>query len=99
MWDYGTRLLRERALRKQERLKYFDGVANDPANSGVPVQARAKFDREYAEDPLTQLYGGKLIFRSDYIRGFMKANPDASESDAVESWRDKERAFKSRGGK
>lgn len=99
VWDYGTRLLRERALRKQERLKYFDGVANDPANSGVPVQARAKFDREYAEDPLTQLYGGKLIFRSDYIRGFMKANPDASESDAVESWRDKERAFKSRGGK
>lgn len=96
-WDVMVKVGKERAKRKMEMLKFFDGVAE--GNNGVPIRARASWEKEYRNDPLTSYHGGQLITRSQYIDAFLATNKGAQESDAVSAWRNKEAQYLSRGGK
>lgn len=96
-WDVMVKVGKERAKRKMEMLKFYDKVAE--GNNGVPIRARASWEKEYRNDPLTSYHGGQLITRSQYIDAFLATNKGAQESDAVSAWRNKEAQYMSRGGK
>lgn len=93
-WDMMIKVGIERAKRKKEMLAFYDNIAE--ANNGVPVRARQQWEKEYRNDPLTTMYGGKLLTRSEYIKMFLNANPNATEADAIADWREIEREYQNR---
>lgn len=95
-WDFGLKLGKERALRAQERLAYYDSNVAGTSNVGG---ARSSWNREYAGDPITQYLGGKLIFRNDFINGYARKYPDAGREGAIAEWRELEKDYQARGGK
>lgn len=95
-WNFGLKLGKERALRAQERLAYYDARVDGNSNVG---KARSNWNTEYAGDPITQYLGGKLIFRSDFVNGYMRKYPDAGREGAVAEWRELEKDYQARGGK
>ena len=92
VWKYLTQLGMERAQRKVEALKFADEVKAQ--NNGAPIEARTKFLKAIADDPLTQIFHGKLIFRTPTIEAFMRKYPDATQQEAVDYWRSLERSYK-----
>ena len=48
------------------------------------------------DDPLTQEFGGKLVFRSQVLDAFKRKYPDATDAEAREYWRSLEQNWKSR---
>lgn len=97
-WNFGLKLGKERALRTQERLAFYDSRV-DGKNPGTIGSARSAWNSEYAGDPITQYLGGKLIFRTDFINGYMRKYPDADRGAAVAEWRELEKDYQLRGGK
>lgn len=95
-WDFGLKLGKERALRAQERLAYYDSNVAGTSNVGG---ARSSWNREYAGDPITQYLGGKLIFRNDFINSYVRKYPDAGREGAIAEWRELEKDYQARGGK
>lgn len=95
-WEFGLKLGKERALRAQERLAYYDSNVAGSSNVGG---ARSSWNKEYAGDPITQYLGGKLVFRNDFINGYMRKYPDAGREGAVAEWREMEKDYQARGGK
>ena len=62
----------------------------------VPIAAREKFISSIADDPLTQEFGGKLVFRSQVLDAFKRKYPDATDAEAIEYWRSLEQNWKTR---
>jgi hypothetical protein len=94
VWNYAINVGKERALRKMEIQEYSAGVKS--SNNGLPIGVKDKWTSEFKDDPLTQEYGGRLIFRSQYIDSYMKQNPTATKADAVNDWRSLEAEYKDR---
>jgi len=95
-WNYLIGLGKERALRKMSMGE--SAAANAAENNGVPIAPRQTFINSVKDDPLTQDFGGKLIFRSPTIAAFLRKYPDADEAEAVDYWRSLEKNWKSRQG-
>jgi hypothetical protein len=94
VWNYAINVGKERALRRMEMQEYSAGVKS--SNNGLPIGVKDKWTSEFKDDPLTQEYGGRLIFRSQYIDSYMKQNPTATKTDAVNDWRSLEAEYKDR---
>ena len=97
VWDFSIKLGQERAQRKLEQRDFYDQVANE--NRGTPVGARRKWDQEMSNDPITQYLGGKLIFRSDFLRAYEAKYPDLGRDGAIAKWREMEQEYQKRGGR
>ena len=93
-WNYLVQLGKERAQRRVDMLEFAGQVAAE--NNGVPIAAREKFISSIADDPLTQEFGGKLVFRSQVLDAFKRKYPDATDAEAIEYWRSLEQNWKSR---
>ena len=93
-WNYLVQLGKERAQRRVDMLEFAGQVAAE--NNGVPIAAREKFISSIADDPLTQEFGGKLVFRSQVLDAFKRKYPDATDAEAREYWRSLEQNWKSR---
>ena len=93
-WTFLVKLGKERAQRKIDAASFASEAA--ASNNGVPVSPRVKFTQSIANDPLTQDFGGKLIFRTPTIEAFMRKYPDANRAEAVEYWRSLEQNWNSR---
>jgi len=93
-WNYLVQLGKERAQRRVDLYHFAEGSA--ASNNGVPVAAREKFTQSITDDPLTQDFGGRLIFRTPTIEAFMRKYPDAPQSEAAEYWKSLEQGWKSR---
>jgi len=93
-WNYLVQLGKERAQRRVDLYHFAEGSA--AKTNGVPVAAREKFTQSITDDPLTQDFGGRLIFRTPTIEAFMRKYPDAPQSEAVEYWKSLEQGWKSR---
>lgn len=97
VWDFSVKLGQERAQRKLDQRDYFESVAAQ--NNGIPIGARRKWDQEMQGDPITQYLGGKLIFRSDFIKAYNNKYPDLGTEGAVAKWREMEKEYQARGGR
>ena len=97
VWNFSVKLGQERAQRKLEQRDFFDTVAAQ--NNGTPTRARQLWDRQMTNDPITQYLGGKLIFRSDFIRAYESKYPDLGRDGAVQKWREMEQDYQARGGR
>lgn len=97
VWDFSVKLGQERAQRKLDQRDYFESVAAQ--NNGTPIGARRKWDQEMQGDPITQYLGGKLIFRSDFIKAYNNKYPDLGTEGAVAKWREMEKEYQARGGR
>ena len=97
VWDFSVKLGQERAQRKLDQRDYFESVAAQ--NNGIPIGARRKWDQEMQGDPITQYLGGKLIFRSDFIKAYNNKYPDLGTEGAVAKRREKEKEYQARGGR
>ena len=93
-WNYLIQLGKERAKRRVDMLEFAGQVAAE--NNGVPIAAREKFISSTMDDPLTQEFGGKLVFRSQVLDAFKRKYPDATDAEAREYWRSLEQNWKSR---
>lgn len=93
-WNYLVQLGKERAQRRVDMLEFAGQVAAE--NNGVPIAAREKFISSTMDDPLTQEFGGKLVFRSQVLDAFKRKYPDATDAEAREYWRSLEQNWKSR---
>ena len=93
-WNYLIQLGKERAQRRVDMLQFAGQVAAE--NNGVPIAAREKFISSIADDPLTQEFGGKLVFRSQVLDAFKRKYPDATDAEAIEYWRSLEQNWKTR---
>lgn len=93
-WNYLVQLGKERAQRRVDMLEFAGQVA--ASNNGVPIAAREKFISSIADDPLTQEFGGKLVFRSQVLDAFKRKYPDATDAEAIEYWRSLEQNWKAR---
>ena len=65
-------------------------------NNGVPIAARNKYLSSIEDDPLTQEFGGKLVFRTQFIDAFKRKYKDATDAEAIEYWKSLEQGWKSR---
>ena len=97
VWDFSVKLGQERAQRKLDQRDFFDSVAAQ--NNGTPTRARQMWDKQMSNDPITQYLGGKLIFRSDFIRAYENKYPDLGRDGAVQKWREMEQDYQARGGR
>ena len=95
-WNYLIALGKERALRKMDMGDF--AAQNAEANNGVPIAPRQKYINATVNDPLTQEFGGKLIFRTPTIEAFMRKYPDADKQEAVDYWRSLENNWAKRQG-
>lgn len=93
-WNYLIQLGKERAQRRVDMLQFAGQVAAE--NNGVPIAAREKFISRSIDDPLTQEFGGKLVFRSQVLDAFKRKYPDADDAEAIEYWKSLEQGWKSR---
>lgn len=93
-WNYLVQLGKERAQRRVDMHQFAGEIAKN--NNGVPIAAREKFISSIADDPLTQEFGGKLVFRSQVLDAFKRKYPDATDAEAIEYWRSLEQNWKSR---
>ena len=93
-WNYLVQLGKERAQRRVDMHQFAGEIAKN--NNGVPIAAREKFISSIADDPLTQEFGGKLVFRSQVLDAFKRKYPDATDAEAREYWRSLEQNWKSR---
>ena len=94
VWTFLIKLGKERAQRKIDAASFAADIAG--SNNGVPISPRVKFTQAIANDPLTQDFGGKLIFRTPTIEAFMRKYPDADRTEAIEYWRGLEQNWNSR---
>ena len=97
VWNFSIKLGQERAQRTLEQRDFFDSVA--AANNGSPTRARQLWNREMANDPLTQYLGNKLIFRNDFIKAYEAKHPELGPQAAVQVWREMEQDYQKRGGR
>lgn len=97
VWNFSVKLGQERAQRVLDERDFFEAVA--AANNGTPVAARQLWNKQMSGDPLTQYLGGKLIFRSDFIRAYTAKHPELGANGAVQVWREMEREYQQRGGR
>ena len=97
VWDFSIKLGKERAQRKLEQRDFYDKVADE--NRGTPVGARRQWDQQMIDDPITQYLGGKLIFRSDFLRAYESKYPDLGRNGAIAKWREMEQDYQKRGGR
>lgn len=95
-WNYLVQLGKERAQRRVDMFQFAVQVASQ--NNGVPIAARDKFLANIADDPLTQEFGGKLVFRTQFLDAFKRKYGDATDAEAVEYWKSLEQGWKSRRG-
>jgi len=95
--NFSIKLGQERAQRTLDQRDFFDRVAE--SNNGSPTKARQLWNKEMANDPLTQYLGGKLIFRNDFVKAYTAKHPDLGPQAAVEVWREMEQDYQKRGGK
>ena len=93
-WNYLVQLGKERAQRRVDMHQFAGEIAKN--NNGVPIAAREKFISSIADDPLTQEFGGKLVFRSQVLDAFKRKYPDATDAEAIEYWRSLEQNWKTR---
>jgi len=93
-WNYLVQLGKERAQRRVDMHQFAGAIAKN--NNGVPIAAREKFISSIADDPLTQEFGGKLVFRSQVLDAFKRKYPDATDAEAIEYWRSLEQNWKTR---
>lgn len=93
-WNYLVQLGKERAQRRVAMHQFAGEIAKN--NNGVPIAAREKFISSIADDPLTQEFGGKLVFRSQVLDAFKRKYPDATDAEAIEYWRSLEQNWKTR---
>ena len=93
-WNYLVQLGKERAQRRVDMFQFAGEIAKN--NNGVPIAAREKFISSIADDPLTQEFGGKLVFRSQVLDAFKRKYPDATDAEAIEYWRSLEQNWKTR---
>lgn len=93
-WNYLVQLGKERAQRRVDMHQFAGEIAKN--NNGVPIAAREKFISSIADDPLTQEFGGKLVFRSQVLDAFKRKYPDATDAEAIAYWRSLEQNWKSR---
>lgn len=93
-WNYLVQLGKERAQRRVDMHQLAGEIAKN--NNGVPIAAREKFISSIADDPLTQEFGGKLVFRSQVLDAFKRKYPDATDAEAIEYWRSLEQNWKTR---
>lgn len=93
-WTFLVKLGKERAQRKIDAAEFAAALAE--ANNGVPIAPRVKFVQSVADDPLTQDFGGKTIFRTPTIEAYLRKYPDADKSEAVEYWRSLEQGWNKR---
>ena len=91
-WNYLVQLGKERAQRRVDMHQFAGEIAKN--NNGVPIAAREKFISSIADDPLTQEFGGKLVFRSQVLDAFKRKYPDATDAEAIEYWRSLEQNWK-----
>ncbi len=83
-YKLGLKLQKERALRQQEKLEFYDSRVNQKAYAG---SASTDWRNQIKGDPLTQKIGGQLVMRSDYLKQFSAKFPDAEPGEALESWK------------
>jgi len=93
-WKFLVQLGKERAQRKIDAADFAAEAA--AANNGVPISPRIKFTQSVMDDPLTQDFGGKTIFRTPTIEAYMHKYPDADKAEAIEYWKSLEQGWKSR---
>lgn len=93
-WNYLVQLGKERAQRRVDMFQFASKVASE--NNGVPIAARSKYLAAVEDDPLTQEFGGKLVFRTQFIDAFKRKYEDATDAEAIEYWKSLEQDWKSR---
>lgn len=93
-WNYLVQLGKERAQRRVDMFQFASKVASE--NNGVPIDARNKYLAAIEDDPLTQEFGGKLVFRTQFIDAFKRKYDDATDAEAIEYWKSLEQGWKSR---
>lgn len=93
-WNYLVQLGKERAQRRVDMFQFAWQVASQ--NNGVPIDARNKYLAVIEDDPLTQEFGGKLVFRTQFIDAFKRKYEDATDAEAIEYWKSLEQGWKSR---
>jgi len=97
VWKFSLKLGKEASQRRIERAQFYQSMTQqDTANLS---KVRSMWTNQIKQDPLTQFYGGKLIFRSDFINGIKRVNPGMTDEEAIAEWRALESEYQARGGR
>lgn len=97
VWKMALKLGKEASLRRMERAGFYQAsTEQDTANLS---KLQSLWNRQIKSDPLTQYYGGQLIFRSDFLQGIKRLNPGMTDAEALEDWKALEGEYQARGGR